>query len=471
MIIVINMKIKHLPLALPFAALFFISSCYWGETGDAYIRLTWTIDGYAADAGTCAASGGRQVVVEEDPYGDGLVRWRTSFYCANGEGMTGYHFDSWTTVYLRFRLLNEDNSIISETEWQAFTPEPEENDYEVDFETSAPPEADAAIGLAWTVNGGPASAASCSDAGADTVRIEHDEDGDDAADWTFDFPCPAGAGTTDYHFASGVYANLRYLLVGGSVVMSQTAWDDTLSILPGVNPVTVDFTTSETPPPDASSVSFAWSIHFVPGGAEICTWAGAATVRLMLDDNSDGTEDSHVDFDCQEGQGATGDVFGPGQVIHFAFALLGASDEPISQTAGWENFTLAAGPNDLGTVNFIVGDYGPLGVELRWADAVGGTAAYGGCSFPPEAVYSIGYLLRASDGTIVDSVDIDTAPLDCAETLTWDVLDYGTYELVMDGADAAATMLWGATCMDLVVDYYETGSNEFTCNIAMTQTP
>jgi hypothetical protein len=458
---------KSAPFAILF--LFFIESCTWGSSKDAYTWLTWTIDGYAADTVTCAAAGGRQVVIEEDPYGDGLVRWRMSFACADGEGMTDYHFESWNTVYLRFRLIGEDNAIVSESQWQIFTPYPGENDFEVDFETTRNPEADAAVELEWTIDDRPAGAAACGSVGADKVRIEHDEDGDASADWVFDFPCPAGRGTTDYHFESGTYASVRFLLLGQSEVLSLTDWDAML-MQRGVNPVTVDFNTSVAPP-DTASVSFTWSIHFVPGGTEICGWAGAAAVRLMLDADDDGTEDDHFDFDCREGSGATGEAFEPGQVIHFAFALLDASAAPISRTSGWEARTLAAGPNNLGSVNFIVGDYGPLGVELQWGNAVGEDASFGACDFPPETVSNIGYLLRESDGSIVDSVDIDTAPLDCAQALRWDVLDYGTYELVVDGEDAGATAIWGATCADLVVDDYETESNEFTCNIAMTQSP
>jgi len=449
--------------------LIFTTSCYIGNDNDAYIWFTWTIDGYPASHIVCSDKGGHTVVMEEDPYGDGLPRWRMTFPCHSGVGRTSWHFESYETTYIRFRLLDDADAIISETSWEPFWPYPGENFFEVDFETSPYSGLDAAIHLEWTIDDAQAGSSTCSEAGATTVRIEYDENGDNSSEWDFEFSCPAGDGTTDYDFYSGYSANLRFILLGNDGVVSSTNWETTL-LQRGVNDFVVNFNTPVIPP-DTAYLTLDWSIHFVPGDAEICNWADSGKVRLMMDNDNDGEEDSHFEFDCESASGATDDVFEPGQIVHFAFALMDTSGEAISVTSGWETFTLSAGENNLGSVNFFIGDFGPLGVELQWADSTGETPSYGGCDFPPQPVSKIGYLLKSEDGTVYDVADIDEAPLDCANYLYWYVVDFGTYELVIEGEDETGGAIWGSTCPDLLIDSYEEGSNEFTCRVEMTPGP
>lgn len=446
------------------------ASCFAGNDNDAFLWFTWTIDEYPASQELCSSVGAETVVLEEDPYGDGMPRWRMTFPCYAGVGRTGWHFESYETTFIRFRLLDASDSILSETSWEPIWPYPGENILEVDFATTPHSGLDAYIRLTWTLNDQPAGSATCGQAGADTVRIEHDEDGDGTSEWDVDFACGEGAGITDPHFRSGDTAMLRFVLLGTGDTLSLTDWEAS-TMRRGANDIEVNFVTAMPPPDDQASMAFSWMIHFLPGGEEICSWAGAASVRLMVDTNGDGEDDSGYDFGCADGEGATADAFEAGQSVAFAFALMDGSGSAISMTEVWVERVLTAGENNLGSVNFIVGDFGPLGVQLQWADSMGSSPSYGGCDFPAETVQRMGYLLRSGDGTVIEEVDMEASPLDCTEYLGWAVLDYGGYELVVDGADASGGTVWGAACTDLLVDDYEQDSNEFTCRVSMTASP
>jgi hypothetical protein len=462
-----GMKMKKIGHMIMVLVTMSVTACYWGNDNDAYLWFSWTIDGYAASHDVCSDAGGMTVVVEEDPYGDGLPRWRASFPCSSGAGRTSWHFRSYDTTHLRFLLLDADDAVLSETSWEPFWPEPGENMYEVDFETVPPGNPDASIHIEWSIDGRAPDVSTCGTVGADTVWIEQDLDGDDVADWTFDFPCSDGEGSTSMAFFSGTYADLRYLLAGSEGTISQTGWNATL-MQRGINNITIDFNTTPVEPPDSASLALSWQIHFVPADAELCSWAGATTVSILLDDTGDGEADRSLDFSCSDGHGASEAVFEPEQALRFSFALLDAAGDAISATTEWVPIELAAGVNNLGTVNFIVGDYGPLGVELRWAGETGDDPPAGDCSFPAENVASMGYLLRSSDGTVIDEVDIEEAPMDCTDYISWAILDYGQYEIVVDGSSSSGGTIWGATCPDLVVDNYDQASNEFTCTVLIT---
>jgi hypothetical protein len=446
------------------------ASCFAGNDNDAFLWFTWTIDEYPASQDICSSVGAETVVLEEDPYGDGMPRWRMTFPCYAGVGRTGWHFESYETTFIRFRLLDGSDTILSETSWEPLWPYPGENILEVDFGTTPVSGLDAFILLTWTLNDRPAGSSTCGQAGADTVRIEHDEDGDGTSEWDVDFSCGEGTGTTEPHFYSGDTAMLRFVLLGDGGVLSLTDWEST-TMHRGANEISVNFVTAMPPPDRTASMAFEWMIHFLPGGDEICDWAGAASVRLMVDTNGDGEDDSGSSFACADGEGATDPAFEAGQSVSFAFALLDGSGSAVSMTETWAGRTLTAGENGLGSVNFIVGDFGPLGVRLEWADSMDAEPSFGGCDFPSETVGRMGYLLSSGDGTVVEEVDMDASPIDCAEYLGWAVLAFDGYDLVVDGADASGTTVWGAACTDLVVDDWEQDSNEFTCRVSMTESP
>ncbi|MFH1437563.1 MAG: hypothetical protein ABIJ56_17785 [Pseudomonadota bacterium] len=336
---------------------------------------------------------------------------------------------------------------------------------------------DAAVSFAWTIGGLPANYGVCAGVGAGTVQIWFDETGNDRTDRFYEFDCEDGSGATPEDFASGHIVKYAFALYdrSGSILTQSDGWS-TLALSAGLNDLgTVDFT--YTPPHDAA-VSFAWSIHFLEGDATLCGAVGAAAVQLWLDETGDDETDRVVEFDCSYGAGTSGLIFDSGEDIKYAFGLYDGGGDLLSQTGEWAYETLSAGDNDLGEVNFIVGDYGPLSVDLQWADAVE-SASHGDCDFPPATVSAMGYLLCMGEldggecpaGSLYDEVDIDTAPVECRENLTWDLLDFGTFTLVVDGEDEIGTTLWGLECLDLLVDEFDPGSNEYICQVQMTQTP
>lgn len=230
-------------------------------------------------------------------------------------------------------------------------------------------------------------------------------------------------------------------------------------------------------------VKFTWYLHGVKGGEmtwydeEVCDLFDATTVQLWLDEDDDNVTDVYFEFNCKDGTGVTEEAWSSGEEIKFAFGLYDESGQLISQSEEWETAVLSAGENDLEKVNFYIGDYGPLGVDIEWADKTV-DPAFGGCDFPPDTVSKMGYLLcegaqtgddTCDTGTLYDEVDIDTNPGDCTSRLDWDIIDFGTYTLVIDGEDASGSTLWGSSCEELVVDSMIPSSNEFTCQVLMTE--
>ena len=337
--------------------------------------------------------------------------------------------------------------------------------------------ATASIAFGWKILGSTPTASVCSSVGGKWVQLWLDNDGNGTTDKYYEFECSQGHGVTPEDFHEG--DNIRYafalLAESGSVITQSDTWY-TETLQAGINDLgTVDFTVT---PQHNASVSYAWYIHYVLADDSLCSLFGGKTVQMWLDDNNDGTADRSFDADCKDGYGSTGFVFDSGTTIKYAFALLNSAGTVISQSMAWETKTLSAGNNDLGTVNFIVGDYGPLSVDLQWANSTAGTS-FGGCNFPEPAVSIMGYLLCWGElqggtcpaGNIYDVVDIDTAPVACEENLSWDILDFGNYTLVIDGEDASHRTLWGAECQGLIVDSVEPDSNNFLCRVLMTVSP
>jgi hypothetical protein len=244
-----------------------------------------------------------------------------------------------------------------------------------------------------------------------------------------------------------------------------------------------------------ATVSFTWYIHGVQGGVDVGWGTGVAqevcqlaqdlsgltappVVQIWLEETGDDVADTRIDFVCSAGQGTSSAFWDAGDSIKYAFALVDGSGALISQSTAWETQTLVAGNNDLGTTDFYIGEYGPLGVELQWANQITGPT-YGDCAFPTNDVTKLGYLLcwgslsggNCPEGMLYDEVNIDVEPATCTTDLRWDITDFGTYTLVIDGEDAAGTTLWGFECQDLIVDDEEPESNEFICQVLMTVTP
>jgi len=356
---------------------------------------------------------------------------------------------------------------------------------------------DASVHLTWTINGQQANVSVCDDAGGRWVYVV--EDGNmngtwDVGEWrSVRHACYLGALETVKHFMSGEETRIAFQLNDSDDnVLSRSDW---ITFMPevGSNDFDVNFQTSAT---GGASVQITWYIHGIRGGTDVGWGTGSAQevcalvqdlstlsappgVQLWIENTGDDTADMRFDFpSCTAGQGLTTEEWQAGESIRYAFALVDGAGTLLSQSVSWENRTLAAGVNDLGTVNFYIGDYGPLEVELQWGDKIA-DPAYGSCDFPPDSVAALGYLLcwgsltagACPDGYLYDEVDIETAPASCVSDLAWDITDFGTYTLVIDGEDAAGTTMWGFECQDLVVDSMEPSSNQFICRVLMTASP
>ena len=143
------------------------------------------------------------------------------------------------------------------------------------------------------------------------------------------------------------------------------------------------------------------------------------------------------------------------------------SEGTVQLTTVAESATLGSHPHNLGSVDWVWTDYGPLSVEVQWGDKIE-DPAFGDCDWPPNAVSIMGYLLEYSDGSIADEVDIDVDPMTCTSDLFW-MTDLDTYALTIYGEDAAGTTLWGTEFLDLVVDSnYE---NDYLVEVDMTVSP
>jgi hypothetical protein len=234
-------------------------------------------------------------------------------------------------------------------------------------------------------------------------------------------------------------------------------------------------------PATTGPISLRWS-WMIQGRAShevdfdaLCAWAGwgPSTVRLLVDADFDTTEDYFYEANCEWGTAETdpgSDPAGyePGDVIWYAFQLLGSDGTVIAQSTNYIEVTLHAGTNDLGVVDFELGDYGPLDVLVQWE---GGEddRTFGDCGFPIDPVAIMGYLLTTSTGEVADEVDIDVAPMDCTTWLSWLLLEYRTYDLLIDGENAEGWTIWGSMCVDLIVD--DPHSNEWQCDVLMTAYP
>ena len=157
---------------------------------------------------------------------------------------------------------------------------------------------------------------------------------------------------------------------------------------------------------------------------QLCDWAGwgSATIRLLIDVDEDTTEDYYYDAECGWTTAQTDPAqdpadYAPGDTVWFAFQLLGADGTVYAQSENYVTITLVEGVNDLGSVDF----------------------------------------------------DFDSDPMDCTTDLSWLETEFDTYDLIVDGDDAAGTTVWGSTCAGLVVD--DDTENAWECDILMTSSP
>jgi hypothetical protein len=184
----------------------------WIGAPDAAAVSSWTIDGAAADATTCAAAGAETVRVTYRIAG-AAAETSEDYACSDGTGTTGNIFRMTQEYELRWELLDAADGSISvapATGWQAHTMAAGDNPFDVVFVGPTGP--DATIAASWTIRGAAADATSCGDALGTTVRLHWRETGttDDA---TVDWGCADGTGTTTELFDSSLGYELAWELL------------------------------------------------------------------------------------------------------------------------------------------------------------------------------------------------------------------------------------------------------------------
>lgn len=460
------MKIKLYIFSWLLIALPCLVSCHISNPPDAYVIFSWNINGWSASESECRAVGGDRLIAEEYNESTGGIAWSGSFPCSQGMAKTPTRYYSYTGVTLRFRLIDHLGRNIATTDWHYGIVAPGPNWWEIDFEVEPQEQFNASIYLQWTINDKTATPSTCEEVGGRLVRIEEDVDHDGVADWSYDMDCGYGSAETPNHFTAGDRVFVRFLLAGDSEVLSQTNWE---SFIPqeGRNEYIVNFKTSSIPSDNKAYLSFDWTIHYLNPDSQLCEKAGGDKVQLRVDHDNDGESDIYFEFDCDLSNASTEEMFEEGEKIWIKFALVSPEKTDISITQQWSEINILRGENHLGTVNFIVGDYGPLRIDLRWQVDEGDNETFGRCDDTSPPVEKIGYRLMDEDEQVIEQVDIDESPVSCQEYLEFDLLPYGNYTISITGQDISGSISWEGICSFLVVDSYEPSSNLFTCEIGM----
>ncbi len=337
---------------------------------------------------------------------------------------------------------------------------------------------DAEIQVAWTINGAAATSTACASVGGASVRLYLDrsdplcpagEPGCGLTDPAWSWDCSGGAGTTGRIFARQRLAAAIVLHGPGGEIRRATTWGE-YDLPAGILTLTAGFRLPVITGPDAH-VAGAWTIDGAPADAATCDAAGGATVSLAYR-LAGSAVDQRSSWPCADGSGATETIFRSGTAYELRWELLDAAGADLSSHptgAAWLPTTPSAGNNPF-DVPFVVRPVlrGPLEAALRWADAAT-DPTFGGCTAPSDAVARVGYRLETPAGTTIDEVDIATAPLDCAPSLSWPDLPFGMYRLIVDGESGDGAVRWRGECAGIVVD--NALSNAASCDVPMAPSP
>ena len=245
----------------------------------------------------------------------------------------------------------------------------------------------------WTINGATPTAASCSAAGATTVRMWISQAEPSCLlttgscgtwDMAWEWPCSAASGTTGLRFdARSMYIGWT-LLNGSGQVLSATTWGSYV-LVPGDNALgPVPFATS-APTTDAAAVT-TWTIDGAAAGAAACDAVGAENVYLTWRENGTTAEQSMF-WPCESPSGTTGNVFQSGTDYDLRWELRTAAEVVLSAAPGpgaWLTpaHTMVAGDNPF-TVPFVTAAVPDATLASTWtlntvaADAAGCEAANG----------------------------------------------------------------------------------------------
>lgn len=325
---------------------------------------------------------------------------------------------------------------------------------EVNFE---PIGGDVSVEGAWTINGGPASTASCSAAGIQTVRLQICEfvDGDCYTASNLEAACSAGGFTTSPFLVAGTYA-LRWQGIRSDGSVDNRPWSE-VTVLSGDRiETTANF---DVTLPDEDTLAGTWTVGGQPANATSCADAGIMNVRLAFHTNDQGTAlfrdftfpCSAGGFDSRSGMGPTlpdGMYYSQWQALDAAGAVIATSELPLLEldTSAVTHATLAP-------VDFPAGEP-MLVINIRY-QLLGG-AEDGTCDEAMMQDSGYMFLLRTSTGSLVSLSPPITA---CVNQVELPGLPADTYSLEIAGMATDGTK-YGTTCGGLA---YESGVTMYDC--------
>jgi len=328
---------------------------------------------------------------------------------------------------------------------------------EVNFE---PIGGDVSVDGAWTINGGPANATSCSAAGIQTVRLQICEfvDGDCYTASSLQAACSAGGFTTAPFLLADTYA-LRWQAVGTDGTISNGEWQTVTAPAGSTIETNVNFMTAL---PDEDTLAGTWTVGGQPANATSCADAGIMNVRLAFHTNDQGTAlfrealfpCSAGSFDSRSGMGPTlpdGMFYSQWQALDAAGNVLATSELPLLEldTSAVTHATLA--PVDFPAEPMLV-------INIRYT--IPGTATPGTCAEAMIADEAYLFQLRTSSGALVTL----TPPVSsCVNQVELPGLLPDTYSLEIAATATDATK-YGATCGELM---YASGVVEYDCFVGI----
>lgn len=250
----------------------------------------------------------------------------------------------------------------------------------------------------------------------------------------------------------------------------------------------------DQPAPDAS-IRVSWTIGGIVPDARLCGGLSGREVKVELWEDSD-CDGSLLDgfyvyrFDCPggtdpssgallAGEGVTANAFFSGvptcvKTVLVAKAASSTDEDVVLAASGaFAEVVPAQGSVlDLGTVDFVLEEFGPLDLELTW-ESRAAAGSYGACADAAPPVAYIGYrliLIGSASGegdTIVDELSADSRSAACAGELAWPFVPFGRYLVEVRGRNEAGDLLWEGGCggCDVIVDDTGAGSNSCACAI------
>ncbi|MEM1416927.1 MAG: hypothetical protein AAGH15_18665 [Myxococcota bacterium] len=271
------------------------------------IDALWTVNGFMADVGTCAAAGIRTVRIDVFDTTDGIAVSSAALEapCEAG-GLIATDLLRAGIYVFNVRGLDGAGVVIAES---GFTPEIEAfagETFEVDTNLAPmgtvpfdPRGADVNVNGSWTINGFLPDLALCQDAGIATVRLTvFDATLTEAVD--FDLPCEAGA------FAEVFRADVFFTQwtaldpAGTAVTVPAPEPPEELNITAVTTANLAPFEILVDLGPPTLEITLSFENTFGAMDFTTCAGAGVDTIGFELSSNVEGLIDSQFGLPCQD---------------------------------------------------------------------------------------------------------------------------------------------------------------------------